>query len=130
MTQQITLVLAGLEAEITALITDKVDAGTTNPEGILRIKSGAGTPLVDIVLANPAFAAGTGSIRDLLTVPLQGTATASGTAALAEMLDRDLGVVFTGTVSVLGGGSFLSLDKVEIEIGDVITVQSLTVQYP
>ena len=130
MTQQITLVLAGLEAEITALITDKVDAGTTNPEGILRIKSGAGTPLVDIVLANPAFAAGIGSIRDLLTVPLQGTATASGTAALAEMLDRDLGVVFTGTVSVLGGGSFLSLDKIEIEIGDVITVQSLTVQYP
>ena len=130
MTQEITLVLAGLEAAITQLITDKVDLGTANAEGILRIKSGAGTPLVDVVLANPAFATGTGSIRDLLGVPLQGTATAAGTAALAEVLDRDENIVFTGITTVIGGNGFLELDKVEIEIGDVITVQNMTVQYP
>ena len=126
----ITLDLAGLDAEITQLITDKVDLGTANAEGILRIKSGAGTPLVDVVLANPSFATGTGSIRDLQGVPLAGTAVASGTAALAEVLDRDEIVVFSGPVTVSGGGGFIQLDKVEIETNDVITVLTGDVQYP
>lgn len=126
----ITLDLAGLEAEITELITDKVDIGTTNPEGQLRIRSGAGTILVDITLANPAFATGTGSTRDLQSVPLQGTAIASGTAATAQLLDRDENIVFSGTVTVVGGNGFIQLDKVEIETSDVITIQSGSVQYP
>lgn len=130
MAATIDLILAGLEAEITALIAGKVDLGTTNAEGILRIKSGAGTPLVDIVLDNPAFAVGSGSVQDLQGTPKQGTATAAGTAALAEVLDRDENVVFSGTVTVVGGNGFIELDKVEIEISDVITVQSGDIEYP
>ena len=130
MAATIILALAGLEAEITALITDKVDLGSANAQGILRIKSGAGATLVDIDLANPAFATGSGSTRDLQGTPLQGTATDSGTAATAEILDRDEAVVFSGSVTVIGGGGFIQLDKVEIETSDVITIQSGTVQYP
>ncbi len=130
MSDTIVLDLAGLDAEITELITDKVDVGTANAEGILRIKSGAGTPLVDIVCQNPAFAAGVDSIRELQGVPLQGTVTADGSAATIEVLDRDENVVFSGSVTVIGGGGFVELDKVEMEIADVITMQSLDIQYP
>jgi len=130
MAATITLDLAGLEAEITALIAGKVNLGTTNAEGILRIKSGAGTTLVDIVLNNPAFAAGAGSTQDLQATPHQGTAVADGTAATAQVLDRDEAIVFSGTVTVIGGNGFIQLDKVEMEIGDVITVQNGSIQYP
>lgn len=130
MTATIALDLSGLDAEITELITDKVDVGTTNAQGILRIKSGAGTTLVDLDLANPAFAAGTGSERNLQGAPLSGTAVAAGTAALAEVLDRDENVVFSGPVTVSGGNGFVELDMVEIEVSDVISVQSGVVQYP
>jgi len=130
MAATITLDLAGLEAEITALIGAKVNLGTTNAEGILRIRSGAGTLLVDIVLSNPAFAAGAGSAEDLQGVPHQGTAVAAGTAATAEVLDRDEVTVFSGSVTVVGGNGFIQIDKVEIEIGDVITIQTGSFQYP
>jgi len=126
----IDLILAGLEAEITELITDKVDLGTTNPEGKLLIRSGAGTLLVEIVLQNPAFAAGTGSARDLQGTPLSGTVVAAGTAALAQVVDRDETVVVEGPATVIGGGGFVELDKVEMEIADIVTVQSLSVEYP
>jgi hypothetical protein len=130
MAETIDLILAGLDAEITALITDKVDLGTTNPEGKLLIRSGAATLLVEVVLANPAFTTGTGSERNLLGVPLTGTVVATGIAALAQIVDRDENVVFEGSTTVLGGGGLVELDKVEMEIADIVTVQSMVIEYP
>jgi len=130
MAATITLDLAGLTAEISALITDKVDAGTTNAAGKLRILSGALVLLVEIDLINPAFIVGTGSERTLDGLPLAGTAVASGTGATAQFLDRDENVVFSGPASVVGGNGFVQLDKVEIETNDVITVLTGSIQYP
>lgn len=130
MANSIDLILTGLEAEVTELITDKVDVGTANPEGKILIKSGAGTLLVEIVLANPAFAAGSGSVRSLQGTPLSGTVVADGIAALGQVVDRDETVIFEGPVTVIGGSGFIELDKVEMEIADIVTVQSLDVEYP
>lgn len=130
MAATISLELTGLDAEVTELITDKVDAGTTNAEGKLLIRSGAGTLLVEIVLQNPAFAAGSGSVRALQGTPLSGTVVADGTAALAQVVDRDEVVVFEGPTTVIGGSGFVELDKVEMEISDIVTIQSLEVSYP
>jgi len=130
MANTIDLILAGLDAEITALITAKVDLGTTNPEGKVLIKSGAGTLLVEIVLANPAFAAGSGSIQTMQGAPLSGNVVADGIAALGQVVDRDETVVFEGPVTVIGGSGFIELDKVEMEIADVVTIQSLDIEYP
>jgi len=130
MAATITLDLAGLTAEISKLITDKVDVGTTNLAGKLRIRSGAATLLVEVDLVDPAFVVGAGSIRTLDSTPLQGTAVANGTGATAQVLDRDENIVFSGPVTVVGGNGFIQLDKVDIEIGDVVTVLSGSIQYP
>lgn len=130
MAATIDIQLAGLKAEITALTAGKVDLGSANASGILRLVSGAGTTLVDIVLAIPAFAAGVDPIQELQGLPLAGTAVAAGTAATARVLDRDENIVFTGIVTVVGGNGFIQLDKVEIEVSDVITLQSGSFTYP
>lgn len=130
MAEPVTIVLAGLSAEISALVAGKVDLGALNTEGKILILSGASVLLVEIVLDNPAFAAGTGSDQLGAGMPKQGTAVANGTAAKAQILDCDENVVVEGTVNLIGSGSFVEIDKVEIEIGDIVTVQSAKLTGP
>lgn len=126
----VSIVLSGLATEIAALVTGKVDLGASNAQGLCRVVSGAGVTLVEIELNTPPSFSLDGSDYIANGVPLQGTATASGTAARCEVLDRDENVVFQGPATVIGASGFAELDKIEIQIGDVVTLQSMRVSGP
>lgn len=126
----ITVVLPGLSTEIAALMVGKVDLGALNAAGKCRIKTGAGVTVVDIPLDTPPAFSLSGDDYIANGVPLQGTAVASGTAALCEVLDRDENVVFQGAATIIGANGFAQLDRVEIELNDVVTLQTMTVSGP
>jgi hypothetical protein len=126
----ITISLSGLSTEIAALIVGKVDLGSTNAEGICRILTGASVTIVDIPLDTPPAFSLSGDDYIANGVPAQGTAVASGTAAKAQVLDRDENVVCEGSATIIGANGFAQLDRSEIEINDVVTLQSMTVTGP
>lgn len=126
----ISIVLSGLSVDIADLVVSEVDLGSANAQGMCRVVTGAGVTLVEIDLDTPPSFSLSGSSYIAEGVPLQGTAIASGTAAKCQVLNRDEEVVFEGSATVIGAQGFAQLDKIEIEINDVITLQSMTVSGP
>lgn len=126
-------------------VVDRVDVGTTNTEGKLRIYSGAqpadadsapgGDLLCEIDLQDPAFGAANSSGQAAaLGVPLEGTGTAAastGTNAQSfRVVSRDEDTVYDGAATATGGGGELTLDNVSIAEDQTVTINSLTYQQP
>lgn len=126
----ITLSTAAKNAAADAVV-DLVDAGSAAAQGTLQIRTASGgTLLVEIDLDNPAFGAAAAGVATLLGVPLTGTAVASGNAAWADVVDRDGTIVYSGTVTVTGGGGDFIIDTVAIQTNDTIQLNSHTVTAP
>lgn len=107
-------------------VVDRIDLGTTNAQGKVRIQTAADATLVDIDLANPAFGAAASGTATALGVPHEGTATATGTAAKFRVLDRDDGEIFQGTVTATSGGGDMELSSTSITTNDVVRINSFT----
>jgi len=113
--------------QLTDLLADKVDAGTTNPTGHLYIydDSSETTLLADMDLNNTAYHAsgaegGAGAATQPATVgkawmdvtttqPQDATPAANGVAGYAKITDRDDGAVVDGACGAVGSGAFVEL---------------------
>lgn len=107
-------------------VVDRIDVGTANTEGKVRIQTSADATLVDIDLAQPAFGAASGGTATALGVPHEGTAGATGTATKFRVLDRDDAEIFQGTVTATSGGGDMELSSTSITTSDVVRINSFT----
>lgn len=126
----ITLILTDLAKDVTALIVGKLDLGSLNAAGKARVTTAGGSTLCDIDLADPAFTFSAGAAYVAAGVPHSGTASGTGTAGKVQFLDKDENVVFEGMATLVGGGGPAELDKLNIESGDTVTLQSASIDHP
>lgn len=112
-------------------IVDRVDLGSSNAQGTLRIREAeGGTLLCSIDLSNPAFGASASGVATLAGTPLSGTAVASGTATWFDVVDCDETIVYSGTVTATGGGGDAIIDNAGISTGDEVQLLSHTITAP
>lgn len=131
MAEVVSLVLPGLDAEITALVAGKVDLGTLNAAAQVEFLDGTSTVLVTVELdPPPAFSQTSGATYSANSLPKQGTVTVAGSAVLARVLDRDGNAVIQGPCGETGTGRFMELDKLELEPGDIATLTGGTLFTP
>lgn len=123
-------------------VVDRVDVGSTNAQGRLRIYSGSkpasantaptGTLLAEVNLANPAFGAASAGAATLLGTPLSTVglpAAGAGTAAgYFRIVDRDGNAVFQGNIAT--SGSDLNVNTTTISENVSFEVLSGTVTMP
>lgn len=129
-------------------VVDRIDVGTTNPTGRLRVYDdsaaaptdaddavpGGSVLLAAIPLADPAY----GDADSSGTAALQGTpvsvsAVASGTAAWFRIVSKDETTVCQGDVRASGdadNGEELVLDNTSIASGQTVEVSSLDYTHP
>lgn len=73
----------------------------------------------------------TGDVLTLLGVPLTATASATGTAAKAELRDNAGNAIVTGlTVTISGGGGDVIISSTAITSGQTVQVNSGTITHP
>ena len=73
----------------------------------------------------------TGDVLTLLGVPMTATASATGTAAKAELRDNAGNAIVTGlTVTASGGGGDVIISSVAITSGQTVQVNSGTITHP
>lgn len=127
----ITLATAARNAACDAVV-DLLDAGAG--AGKLRLKSAGAVVLCEISLADPAFGAAAAGVASAAGLPKSGTglaAAGTGTAATQfDATDSTNAVVWSGTVTGVGGGGDIELDNVSIAENQVVTVTSLTHTQP
>lgn len=118
-------------------VVDQLDGAA----GTLKIYTGtqpadadtdpAGTLLVTITLAAPAYgAANSSGTAALLGTPLSAAASAAGTAGCFAVETNAGGNVFQGSVTATGGGGDLTLDNVSIASGQTVNISSLSYTQP
>lgn len=125
-------------------VVDRIDTGTTNAEGRLRIYTGAqppdaddtatGTLLATVLLANPAYgSANTSGTAALLGTPRSVAAVAAGTAGWFRVINRDSVAVCDGSIRATADadtGQELVLDNANIASGQTVTINSLSYTQP
>jgi hypothetical protein len=118
------LSVALLAGAVTPSAGQSVDSNSSY--GVLNIyTTGLATLLASITLQKPSFSI-SGGVATLLGVPLSGTAAASGTAAVAELLDSSGNVIGSGmTVGITG--SDVNLNSTAISVGQTVTLTSGTI---
>lgn len=106
-------------------VVDLVDAGAG--AGKLVIKDG-GSVLISLTLNDPGFgAADNDGIATIDIDPvITGLASGAGDADNFALTDSDDNVVFSGTVTATGLGGDLTLDNVNIAVGQRVTITSFT----
>jgi hypothetical protein len=111
-------------------LVDLVDVGTTNTEGKMIIKDGGAVTLVEIPFNDPAFGDSALGVATLSGTPLSDTAVATGTAVTFDVVDKDENVIYSGTVTIAGGGGDAIIDSTSITIGDTVQLNSHTITAP
>ncbi len=120
-------------------VAAQIDAGSG--AGTIAIYTGAqpanadaaatGTLLVTFTLADPAFAAATGSTLTLDADPdLVAAAVATGTAGWARVRDSDNNTVFDGSVGTSGSGQDFTLTTTSIVSGQNVTLSAGALSFP
>jgi hypothetical protein len=122
---------ARLAATLTAAVSGQsVDGGTTF--GLLVIGtaslSGATGVLATITLQKPSYSIAS-KTATLLGVPLSAVASATGTAALAELRDSASNSIVTG-LTVATTGANINLGTTSITSGQTVTITSGTITSP
>ena len=111
-------------------IAGLVDAGA-GPNGQMLIKTAGAVVVATIDLQATAFAAAVGGSAVALGVPLQDpSAAATGVASTFDIVDKDGTVIFSGTVTISGGGGDAIIDDVNIAAGNVVQLDALSITVP
>ncbi len=121
---------AGLDAEY-----DRVDAGAA--AGTIELRTGSqpatadtaatGTLLATFTLADPAFSAASGGVKDLDADPdLVATAANAGTAGWARAKDSNGNAVFDGSVGTSGTDYIINSTAITVGQEVKITLGSIT----
>jgi hypothetical protein len=115
---------------IANLVVDRVDVGTTNPNGRCLIYTANRIILLATVeLDDPAFSAAVSGVATGLSMPLSDAlADSSGTAAVFDVVDRDENVVFSGDIGL--SGTDMIVPDTEIALDDIVKIISLNYTAP
>jgi hypothetical protein len=119
---------ARLAAGLTAVVSGQsVDGNTGFGELVIGTSalSGATGVLATITLQKPSFSIASG-VATLLGVPLSATASATGTAAKAELRDSSGATIISG-LTVGTSASDINLNSTAISSGQTVTVTSGTI---
>lgn len=125
-------------------VVDRIDLGTTNAQGRLRIYAGAipanadaalsgNTLLAELQMSNPAFGNAADGNPDAIATAsaiTQAAAVATGTASFFRIINRDEVVILQGSISAVGGGGDLIFNSVAIQSSAVVQVTQLTYRQP
>lgn len=107
-------------------VVDLVDAGSG--PGKIRIKSGAGTVIAEVVFADPAFGNASAGVA-AIGAPINGAglpAAGTGTVGVSfDVTDSDNNICWSGAV-----GAELQLDNANIANGQSITVDTFSHTQP
>lgn len=119
-------------------VVDRIDVGSTNPQGRLRIYSGTqpasandspgGTLLAEVSLANPSFTAASTGVATLLGTPISAVGVAAGTAGWFRIVDRNEATVVDGSAGT--SGTELILNTATISIGVSVQITAGTITMP
>ena len=124
---QITHVVA-IRNQITDLVVDAIDAGTTDTTGDLVIMTSGDVEVAILSwTATPAFGASATGTATMNAINDDTSAT-GGTAALFKFQDRDNGEVFRGIVGT--SGEDLNLSSLNIGATDTVDVTAFTYTAP
>jgi hypothetical protein len=105
-----------------------VNAGSANAAGLLRIgTTGMASVLSEHDLSNPAFGAAASGVITANSISDDTSANNTGTAAEAQLLDRDRNIIMTLEVGV---GKEITMDNYAIQAGTTVKVNSLTITMP
>ena len=122
----ITMSTAARNAAANAVV-DLLDAGTTNSEGRMVIRTSGDTLLCELPLSNPAFGSASSGVATAGAITT-GTAVAAGTAAKHTMEDRDETEVWEGTAAA--GSGDLNMSSTTIAINDQVSCSAYTYTQP
>lgn len=125
-------------------LVDQTDVGATNPQGRLRIYSGAqpasannaptGDLLAEVNLANPAFGNAAAGVATLLGVPISALGLPAAGAGVAagwfRLVDRGTNTVLDGNVGLTGSGAQLIVNTTTISENVTFEILSGTVTQP
>lgn len=110
-------------------VVDRIDLGSGTATGLLKILTSGDAVLVSLPMSNPAFGAASNAVATADTITTT-EATGAGTAAKFTIVDRDDAIIATGSVTETGGGGDLILTNTDINVGDPISISSLTYTAP
>lgn len=121
------LSVALLAAAVTPSAGQSVDAGSSFGTLVIGTSAltGATGVLATITLQKPSFSI-SGGVATLLGVPLSATASATGTAALANLRDSAGNTIGSGMTVGLSGTDVV-LNSLSISSGQTVTVTSGTI---
>lgn len=122
---------ARLAAGLTAAVSGQsVDGNTTYGELVIGTSalSGSTGVLATIILQKPSFSIAS-KVATLLGVPLSVAASATGTAAKAELRDS-AGTTIVSGLTVGTSGSDINLTATAITTGETVTITSGTITHP
>lgn len=126
-------------------VVDRVDVGTTNPQGRVRIYAGTvpadadaalggATLLAELNMSNPAFGnavdANPGATATASAIADDTAADATGTATFFRVVNRDAATVLQGTVTTTGGGGDMEMNSTAIQINATVKINSMTYTQP
>lgn len=119
-----------LAGAVTPAAGESVDSGAGFGVLVIGTSSlnGATGVLATIPLQKPSFSI-SGKVATLLGVPLTATASAGGTAALAELRNSAGNVIYSG-LTVGTSGTHIIVANTTISSGQTITVSSGTLTHP
>ena len=103
-------------------VVDRIDLGSTNTEGSIKIYTANYlTLLATVVMANPAFGDASNGIASGLSLPWSDAAAAAdGTPAKFVVTDRDENPVLYGDVAL--SAAELTFQQLEINVNDIVKV--------
>lgn len=122
----ITLTTAARNAACNAII-DLIDAGSSDANGDLVIRTSGDVEVATLAMSNPAFGAAATGVATASAISDDTNAT-GGTAAKFIFQDRDNTEVFSGSVGT--SGEDLNLSSLVIGSGDTVSVSSFTATMP
>lgn len=121
-------------------IVDLIDAGSSNPNGYMEIRTGSkpsspqvaatGTLLATNAFSNPAFGNFTNGSSIANVIADDTNVSATGTAGWFRIYDRDGNAVIDGDISVTGGGGDITFDNINFIAGGTVTITNLTATMP
>jgi hypothetical protein len=105
------------------LVVDRIDLGTTNPNGRLVFQTSGSVAVATLNFSNPAFGAAAAGAATANSITSD-TNAAGGTTTKFEIRDRDNTAIILGSVGT--SGSDINLSSVNVGAGDTVSVSSMT----
>jgi hypothetical protein len=110
-------------------VVDKLDVGTTDPNGDLRFLTDADAEVALLQFSATAFGGATNGTATANAITSDDNAT-GGTIAKATLRDRDNTVIIQCSVTATAGGGDIELSSVVVSSGQTVSLSSLTYTAP